>query len=322
MKAAVLHSPGSAENFQLEERPVPIPAAGQVLVKVSAFGLNRSELMTRKGLSPGVRFPRVLGIECVGEVALDPSGEYQPGQRVAACMGGMGREFDGSYAEYTLLPKALLFPFRSSLSWQQLGAVPEMFQTVYGSLYPALGIESGETLLIRGGTSSVGLLAAQLASNAGLTVLATTRHAQKEALLLANGAAYALIDNGSLQEEVKSRFPQGINKALELVGTGTLKDSLACLKPGGTACMTGMLSEQWSIPDFAPMEYIPATVRLTIFDSGQLRSSPQVFQEFIQTVEAGRVKLPLGPVFSLDEIAKAHQVMEGNGAGGKIVVLP
>src|SRR3982751_538844 len=129
MKAAVLYSPGQAESLTITERPVPIPSEGQVLIKVRAFGLNRSELMTRKGYSPNVKFPRVLGIECVGEVEYDPSGEYQKGQKVAALMGGMGRDFDGSYAEYTVLPKSIVFPFESQLSWDQLGAIPEMYQT-------------------------------------------------------------------------------------------------------------------------------------------------------------------------------------------------
>jgi NADPH:quinone reductase-like Zn-dependent oxidoreductase len=140
MKAAILYGPGAADQFRLEERQIPTPHEGQVLIQVKAFGLNRSELMTRKGLSPNVRFPRVLGIECVGEVAHDPTGEYAPGQQVAALMGGMGRDFDGSYAEYTVVPRSIIYPFRSTLSWEQLGAIPEMFQTVYGSLYLSLRI--------------------------------------------------------------------------------------------------------------------------------------------------------------------------------------
>jgi NADPH:quinone reductase-like Zn-dependent oxidoreductase len=322
MKAAVLHSPGVAENFKIEERPVATPSAGQVLIKVKAFGLNRSELMTRKGLSPNVRFPRVLGIECVGEVEADPSGEYQKGQPVAALMGGMGREYDGSYAEYTAVPKSILYPFRSTLSWEMLGAIPEMFQTVHGSLHVSLRVQKGETLLIRGGTSSIGMLATQMATHAGLTVIATTRQAAKGPLLLANGAAHVLIDDGHLKEKVRAVFPQGVDHVLELIGTTTLKDSLACIKPGGTACMTGMLSENWSVPDFAPMEFIPAAVHLTVYDSGQIRSATRDFQAFIQTVEAGRVKPNVSQVFRLDEIVKAHQLMESNQAGGKIVVLP
>ncbi len=322
MKAAVLDSPGSADHFRLEERPVPTPAAGQVLLRVRAFGLNRSELMTRKGLSPNVQFPRVLGIECVGEVVQDPSGEYPPGQQVAALMGGLGRDFDGSYAEYVVVPRSILYPFRSRLPWAQLGAIPEMFQTVYGSLHLALKMQPGQSLLIRGGTSSIGLLAAQLASQAGLTVLATTRSAAKANLLTANGVAHVLVDDGSLRDPVRALFAQGVDCALELVGAATLRDTLACLKPGGLGCMTGMLSESWVIPDFAPMEFIPATVGLTSYDSGQVTVPAAALQAFIDSVEAGRVRLGIGATFSLPEIGAAHQLMEGNQAGGKIVVVP
>lgn len=321
MKAVVLHHPGKAENLILTERPVPEPGEEQVLVKVRAFGLNRSELMTRKGLSPNVTFPRVLGIECAGEVELDPSGQYDKGQKVLALMGEMGREFDGSYAEYTVLPKHLLHPVQSSLPWDVLGAIPEMYQTVHGSLHLALNIQKEETLLIRGGTSSVGMLATQIAHQVGLTVIATTRNPQKEKVLLENGASYVLIDDGNLKNKVQTLFSQGIDKVLELVGTSTLKDSLECVKLGGTACMTGMLSETWSIPDFAPMEFIPATVHLTIYDSGQIISSTPVFQDFIRQVEADQVKLNISKVFTLDEIVEAHQYMESGNAAGKIVVV-
>ncbi|AHJ95430.1 zinc-binding alcohol dehydrogenase family protein [Hymenobacter swuensis] len=320
MKAAVLYHPGAADQFRLEERPVPVPAAGQVLLRVRAFGLNRSELMTRKGLSPGVQFPRILGIECVGEVVQDPSGQYQPGQRVAALMGGLGRDYDGSYAEYTVVPKAILYPFRSQLPWAQLGAIPELFQTVYGSLHLALKIQAGQTLLIRGGTSSIGLLAAQLARIDGLTVLATTRNAAKSDLLMANGATHVLVDDGQLREQVRALFPQGVDRALELVGATALRDTLNCLKPGGLGCMTGMLSESWSIPDFAPMEFIPATVGLTIYDSGQVTAPASALQAFINSVETGQVKLGIGRTFPLDDIVAAHQLMDSNAAGGKIVV--
>ncbi|WP_077923216.1 zinc-binding alcohol dehydrogenase family protein [Spirosoma sp. 209] len=322
MKVAVVYQPGGPESFVLEERPLPTPTGEWVLIKVKAFGLNRSELMTRKGYSPGVQFPRVLGIECVGEVEYDPSGHYEKGQPVMALMGGMGRDFDGSYAEYTLLPKSLLHPFESTLTWETLGAIPEMFQTVYGSLYPALDIQPGETLLIRGGTSSVGLLAAQLAHQGGLAVVATTRNPQKEKAMLDNGATHVLIDSGQVAESVRALFPPGIDKVLELVGTATLHDSLSCLKPGGTACMSGMLAESWTISDFAPMEYIPATVRLTTYDSGQLTSPTSVFQDFIRQVEARQVKLPVSRTFRLAQIAEAHQFMDNNLATGKLVVIP
>ncbi|SFE77176.1 zinc-binding alcohol dehydrogenase family protein [Spirosoma endophyticum] len=321
MKAAVLKNSGDANAFQLEERPIPQASEDTILIKVKAFGLNRSELMTRKGYSPNVKFPRVLGIECVGEVESDPSGDYQKGQKVAALMGGMGRDFDGSYAEYTVLPKSIVFPFESQLSWDQLGAIPEMYQTVYGSLSLALNCQKGDNLLIRGGTSSIGMLATQLAKSMGVQVIATTRNPDKASLLMNNGVSYCLIDDGELASKVKAIFPDGVDKVLELVGTVTLKDSLHCAKPGGTVCMTGMLAEQWEIPNFAPMDFIPPLVSLTIYNSGAANIIPAIFQDFIHTVEAGQIHLNVSKVFHLDEIAKAHAYMESNQAGGKLVVL-
>lgn len=299
---------------------MPIPNAGEVLIKIKAFGLNRSELMTRKGLSPSVKLPRILGIECVGEVEHDSSGQFRKGQKVMAFMGEMGRAYDGSYAEYTTVPKQIILPFESTLPWEVLGAIPEMFQTVHGSLVLALGIKPNETLLIRGGTSSIGLLAAQVARNFGLTVIATTRKPGKEQQLLANGASHVIIDDGEIATKLHEKYPEGIENVLELVGTQTLKDSLKCLKPGGTACMTGMLSESWSLKDFSPMEFIPATVHLTVYDSGKVRSPASVFQEFIRDIEAGRIKIKIAKVFALDKIIEAHKLMESNQANGKIVV--
>lgn len=321
MKAIVIYESGSSENLIIEERPMPNPKSGEVLVKIKAFGLNRSELMTRKGYSPNVKFPRVLGIECVGEVIKDRSAELKNGQKVAAFMGGMGRDFDGSYAEYGVFPKSILMPFDSTLSWSILGALPEMFQTVYGSLHLALKIQKGESLLIRGGSSSIGLLATQMASKFGLSVISTTRDRNKEQSLLSNGANKVLIDSGLIHETIKEINPKGVDKALELVGVNTLPDTLLCLKQGGMACMTGMLSEQWSFQNFAPMEVIPPTVSLTTYDSGAVRVGTGAFQEFIKDIENQTLQMINHTVFPYTDIVKAHQFMESNKASGKIVMI-
>lgn len=321
MKAIVIYESGSSENLIIEERPMPNPKNGEVLVKIKAFGLNRSELMTRKGYSPNVKFPRVLGIECVGEVIKDPSAELKNGQKVAAFMGGMGRDFDGSYAEYGVFPKSILMPFDSTLSWSILGALPEMFQTVYGSLHLALKIQKGESLLIRGGSSSIGLLATQMASKFGLSVISTTRDRNKEQSLLSNGANKVLIDNSLIYENIKETNPEGVDKALELVGVNTLPDTLLCIKQGGMACMTGMLSEQWSFQNFAPMEVIPPTVSLTTYDGGAIRVGTDVFQEFIKDIENHTLQMINHTVFPFTDIVKAHQFMESNKASGKIVMI-
>src|SRR3954449_3965949 len=113
MRAVVLDAPGPPEALQVRELPVPEPAPGWVLIRVKAFGLNRSELHTRMGLAGGVTFPRVLGIEATGVVVAAPGGDVEPGQQVAAMMGGMGRTFDGGYADYTCVPASSVIPFSS-----------------------------------------------------------------------------------------------------------------------------------------------------------------------------------------------------------------
>ncbi len=320
MKAAVTIKTGNPEVIKFQEVPIPAVKSGWVLIKIKAFGLNRSELFTRKGDSPGVEFPRIQGIECVGIVEEDPSDTYKKGQQVAAIMGGMGRYFDGGYAEYTLAPLEIIFPFESTLDWDVLGAIPEMFQTVSGSLNQALEIEKDETLLIRGGTSSIGMLACQLAKAKGLTVLATTRNPEKMQALLDNGADHVIIDNGTVKEEVKKIYPLGVNKVLELIGTRTLKDSLKCIAPKGMVCMTGILGSEWTMKEFTPMGDIPSLGRLTVYMGESKNLSKELLQEFIDEVENGSIKLNIDKVFRLDQLAQAHEYMEDNQAKGKLVV--
>ena len=119
MKAWVIRDAGGPQQFQLEDISTPDPRKGWALIRIRAFGLNRSEWFTRIGDSPTVMFPRVLGIECVGEI-VDAGGlDFAPGTKVAAIMGGMGREFDGSYAEYTLVPHECVFVLNTELPWEK-----------------------------------------------------------------------------------------------------------------------------------------------------------------------------------------------------------
>jgi len=320
MKAAVTTKAGEPSVIEMQEVPIPEVKSGWVLIKVRSFGLNRSELFTRQGKSPNVKFPRIQGIECVGIVQEDPSGTFKKGQQVAAIMGGMGRFFDGGYSEYCLVPFEIVFPFESNLPWSTLGAIPEMFQTVSGSLNQALELREGETLLIRGGTSSIGMLACQLAKTMGATVISTTRNPNKEQSLKENGADHVLIDDGSVASLLHKLFPEGVKKVLELIGTGTLKDSLKCIGSKGIVCMTGILGNEWTMQNFTPMGDIPSLGRLTVYMGESKNLSKDLLQDFINKVEKGSIKLNIDSVFQLDQIVKAHEYMENNLAKGKLVV--
>src|SRR5713101_6207517 len=236
MRAVVLDGPGPPEALRIRELPVPAPRPGWVLIRVKAFGLNRSELHTRQGLASGVIFPRVLGIEAAGVVAQCPGGEFAVGQQVATMMGGMGRTFDGGYAEYTCVPASQVIPFASDLEWSTLGAVPEMLQTAYGSLTVGLDAQPGQSILIRGGTSSVGMAAAVLAKQWNMTVLSTTRRPNKAAALTDVGVDHVLIDDGNVARQVREILPAGVDNALELVGTPTLPDTLHSTRRHGVVC--------------------------------------------------------------------------------------
>jgi NADPH:quinone reductase len=321
MRAVVLEAPGPPEALQIRELPIPEPRPGWVLIRVKAFGLNRSELHTRLGLAEGVTFPRVLGIEATGVVAAAPGGEFPVGQQVATMMGGMGRSFDGGYADYTCVPAAQVIPFRSELDWATLGATPEMLQTAYGSLTVGLDMQPGQSLLIRGGTSSVGMAAAILAKERGLTVLSTTRRPERAATLTALGVDHVIVDDGKVAPKVRAIIPAGVALALELVGTPTLPDTLRATAVHGVVCFTCMLSNQWTVKEFYPIGYLPSGVRLTAYGGEAADLPTAVLQSFLDAVAAGRLTIPLHRTYTLDEIATAHVDMEANNATGKLVVV-
>lgn len=320
MRAYVISEPGGPEKLELKVVAKPAAKPGWVLIRNRAFGLNRSEWFTRRGDSPSVMFPRVLGIECVGEVVDAPDDGLESGQSVAAMMGGMGRQFDGSYAEYVLVPRPNVFPLQTDLDWGVLGALPEMLQTVHGSLYTGLEIDRAHSLLVRGATSSIGLAAMALAKSAGLEITATTRNPEKFDELVAAGATHVVVDNGFIAESIRSIYPEGIDRVLELVGTTTLLDSLQATSRGGIVCMTGILGGQWTLAEFHPMGDVPTGVKLTSYSGEASDISVDQLQHYVSLVETGELRLKTGPRFEFDRLREAHELMDSNRANGKIVI--
>ncbi|MEU2289021.1 zinc-binding dehydrogenase [Streptomyces sp. NPDC013178] len=323
MRAVVVTQPGGLEALEIKDVPVPVRKPGWVRIKVKAFGVNESEVTTRKGESDAeVTYPRVPGIEGVGVVdEADEDSGLRPGQQVATMMGGMGRAYDGAYAQYVTVPAGQVIPFETGLPWDVVGALPEMFQTAYGSLTRGLDLKSGQTLLIRGGTSTVGLSAATMAKEIGVTVISTTRNADRGDELRAMGVDHPVVDDGRIAEKVRDLVPQGVDAALELVGCTVLPDTFGCVRVHGSVCFTGALGGGWTVPDFTPF-MIPSGVRLTSY-AGEAADLPaQVFQQQLQAIADGRLNVPVAKTYrGLEQVRDAQADVESGRTPGKHVVL-
>lgn len=320
MKAVVLSKTCSSSELTISEVPIPQVKPGWVLIKVKAFGLNRSELMMREyeGNASYIQLPRILGIECVGEIADGSDSAFRKGQQVVALMGGLGRSFDGSYAEYTLVPTKNVFSVETNLDWTELAAIPETYFTAYGSLFNCLQLAPEDVLLVRGGTSAAGLAAIQLAKSIGATVLASTRKENKRDLLISQGADHVLIDDGTLKSQLLNLYPNGITKILELIGPATLDESLKMVKLHGIVCVTGILGKKGTIDHFYPIKDIPSGVYLTGFSSNF--PTQEIMNDIFSRIKTHNLRPAIAKVFALNEIGQAHRLMENNEANGKVVV--
>lgn len=317
MKAIVINGCCKAEDLHISEIPVPQVKPGWVLVKVRAAGLNHSEALMRRFEADRdyIRTPIVPGIECVGEVADASDSDLRVGDRVIALMGGMGRSFDGGYAEYALLPATHVFRVDTDLDWTSLAAVPETYFTAHGSLFESLRLEASDTLLVRGATSTVGLAAVQLAKAVGARVIAACRRESSFEKLQAAGADHCLIDDERLSEHPWAERP---NKMLELVGIKTLDDSLRTVMRPGYVCHTGNLGYVFTWEHFNPIKDIPNGAYLTSFYSNY--PTQAVIDDLFRLIRRGGIRPLYSKVFGMDEIATAHKLLETGGAGGKIVL--
>jgi len=318
MKAAVIYEAGGPQQLKIRRVPIPSVKEGWSLIKIKGFGLNHSEIFTRKGLSPTVTFPRILGIECTGIIAesTDPS-RLPVGTKVISFMGEMGRAFDGSYAEYTLLPNRQIYPVSSNLPWPDLAAIPESCYTAFGAL-KSLRIQADSSILVRGGASGVGLAFLKLvkARFPRICIAGTSRTKEKASLLTSLGYDTGLVDNaGRLSTE-----GQSFDRILELIGPRTIKDSFHHMSNGGILCSVGQLGNQWYLENFDPIMDIPSKAYLTSFYSGNVNA--EKVQEMFDYIKQYNVIIHPERIFSLDDIQEAHSYLESRTGFGKVVIIP
>ena len=324
MKAIVRHRFGGPEVLQIEEVPTPKAGPGEVLVRVRAFGLNRAEQYFRMGLWGDVA--AISGIECVGEVAQDPSRELQAGQAVIALMGGMGRSIAGSYAEFVCVPRTSVVAVSSKLSWQDLASLPESYATAWSCLFDNLAITRGQVLVVRGATSALGQAAVNMASAAGITVVATVRTDKRLDFVRSLGAEWVLLEGPDLRAQLLEKFPGGVDAVLDLIGNSTVLDSLHMARRGGRVCMAGFLGGADPIENFNPLVHMPSGRHLSFFASAFVYGTPEYplsdipFQTIIDRADSGSYRSKPAHVFGFAQIQDAHRLMESNELRGKIVI--
>lgn len=324
MRAIVVSEHGGPEVLRIEELPDPVANQGEVLIRVEAFGLNHADTYMRRGIWPfGIP---VLGIEAAGTVEKDPSGRLKRGEPVVAVVGGMARTRNGSYAELVAVPAANVVPIETSLSWAELAAIPEVYATAWTALRSILALQSGQTVLIRGATSTVGQAAINIARDLGAHVVATTRNPRRESQLHELGAHEVLIDEGELAGKVRATHPDGVDAVLELVGNSVLRDSLKAVCPTGGVCLVGFLGGLEPIADFDPLMDLPSGVRLTTFASAfvlgdeHFPTTDVPLQEIVDKASRGVFQAKPARVFKFDQIVDAHRLIDAGKADGKLVV--
>ena len=315
MKAVKIYQAGGPEQLIYQDVPTPDIKEGWSLVKIKGFGINHSEIFTREGKSPSVQFPRILGIECVGEVVQSSTHALAVGQKVISIMGEMGRAFDGSYAEYVLLPNEQIYPVHTDLDWTTLAAIPETYYTAFGSLQQ-LRIAPQDRVLVRGAGSGVGVAFAQLlkAHFPHVVLHGSTRNPAKATRLQAVG-----FDEVITEADSKLQTDQSYDKILELVGPATLRDSFSHINEHGIVCNTGQLGNIWCVNDFDPIIELKNNSYLTAFYSGNV--SQAKLDAMFDYIRQFNVKILIERVFTLEQVPEAHRFLQSADGFGKVVVV-
>ena len=320
MRAVEISQPGGPEVLKPVDRPKPTPKDGEILIKVAAAGVNRPDVLQRSGNYPVPPDASDLpGLEVAGEV-VSPGKTYQVGDKVCALVHG------GGYAEYCVTPEVQALPVPKGLSLVEAASLPETFFTVWGNVYERGRLAPGETLLVQGGTSGIGVSAIQMAAATGNRVFATAGSDDKVAACLRLGAVKAFNYKTQDFEKEMERITggKGVNVVLDMVGGDYVPKELRCLAEDGRLVFIAFLRGMKAEMDIG----LVMRKRLTITGS-TLRPRPVAFKGAIARslrekiwplIERGKIKPEIYKTFTLEQAADAHRLMESSQHIGKIVL--
>ena len=311
---------GEASALTLGRRDRPEPGPGEVLIRVRAAGVNRPDILQRKGkYPPPPGAPDILGLEVAGEIAAVGSGvdRWAPGDRACALLGG------GGYAEYAVVDARHALPIPADLDFVQAAALPETVFTVWANVFEAGALKAGETLLLHGATSGIGVAAIQMAKAAGARVIATSRGADKAAEAARLGADLAL-DAAAGPFETAVAEAGGADVVLDMVGAAYAAGNLAALRPGGRWVVIAVQGGARAEIDLAQVMrrrivLTGSTLRGRSADE-KARLAAEIERVVWPWVASGQVKAVIDAVFPLAEAAAAHQRLESGRHAGKVVL--
>jgi NADPH2:quinone reductase len=323
MRAVEVSKPGGPEVLKLVERPVPVPKANEILIKVAAAGVNRPDVLQRMGNYPVPPDASDLpGLEVAGEVVAmgDSVTMWKIGDKVCALVHG------GGYAEYCVAPEVQALPLPKGLTLAEAASLPETFFTVWSNVYDRGGLKPGESLLVQGGTSGIGVTAIQMAAATGNRVFATAGSDEKCAACVRLGAEKAV--NYRTQDfaaEIKAATGgKGVNVILDMVAGDYVPKELKCLADEGRLVFIAFLRGHKTELD------VNEVMRRRLHITGStLRPRPVEFKGYVAKnlrekiwplIEAGRIKPEIYRSFPLEQAAEAHKLMESSQHIGKIVL--
>lgn len=313
---------GTSNVLAVVDSPIPTPTSDEVLIRVHAAGINRPDILQRQGLYPApAGASPILGLEVAGEITAlgaNVTG-WKMGDKVCALVNG------GGYAEYAVAPAAQCLPIPNHFSYIQAAALPETFFTVWHNLFQRAQLKAGETLLIHGGTSGIGITAIQLAVAFGIKVFATARSAKKcQAIELLGAVAINYCEQDFVAEIKSNTQGQGVNVILDMVGGDYIQRNFSAAAKDGRIVNIAFLNGSKIELDLMPV----MLKRLTLTGSTLRTQSADIKASIAQELTAQvwpllnqqTIKPVIDSVFSFSDVAKAHERMESNEHIGKIIL--